>query len=155
MAIDLPVRWVLALNILGPPLVQLACAYLFLRLPDRWFAARPGTREREIWLWEKCFHVNSWKQRLPDGAAWLNGGFAKSKLASHRSTYLRRYLIETRRGEACHWAAMAIFCTFFAWNPPWADLVIGLYALLANFPCIIVQRYNRARINRSLLRNSR
>jgi glycosyl-4,4'-diaponeurosporenoate acyltransferase len=35
---------------------------------------------------------------------------------------------------------------FFIWNPLWAGWVMVVYATLVNFPCIISQRYNRARL---------
>ena len=37
---------------------------------------------------------------------------------------------------------------FFIWNPPWARWVMTVYALAANLPCILVQRYNRFTLNR-------
>ena len=43
---------------------------------------------------------------------------------------------------------------FMAWNPWWADLVMIAYALIANLPCILVQRFNRARMQQSLDRLS-
>ena len=39
---------------------------------------------------------------------------------------------------------------FFLWNPCWADLVMVAYALAANLPCILAQRYNRSRFQRLL-----
>jgi glycosyl-4,4'-diaponeurosporenoate acyltransferase len=35
------------------------------------------------------------------------------------------------------------FPVFFTWNPPWACWVMVGYAIFANAPCIIAQRYNR------------
>jgi glycosyl-4,4'-diaponeurosporenoate acyltransferase len=46
-----------------------------------------------------------------------------------------------------------MFCClplFFLWNPPWACLVMTTYALAANLPCILAQRYNRIAVNRAL-----
>ena len=34
----------------------------------------------------------------------------------------------------------------------WADLIMVVYAVSANLPCILAQRYNRARIQRLLAR---
>jgi len=41
---------------------------------------------------------------------------------------------------------------FFLWNPWWADLIIVIYAVAANVPCILAQRYNRLRFHRLLAR---
>jgi glycosyl-4,4'-diaponeurosporenoate acyltransferase len=47
---------------------------------------------------------------------------------------------------------MACAPVFFLWNPWWSDLIIVAYALTANLPCILAQRYNRARFQRLLTR---
>lgn len=45
--------------------------------------------------------------------------------------------------------ALAFVPLFFLWNPWWADLVIVAYAIAANVPCIVAQRYNRVRFQRA------
>jgi glycosyl-4,4'-diaponeurosporenoate acyltransferase len=37
---------------------------------------------------------------------------------------------------------------FFVWNPPWACWLMTVYALGANLPCILAQRYNRLAFER-------
>jgi glycosyl-4,4'-diaponeurosporenoate acyltransferase len=37
---------------------------------------------------------------------------------------------------------------FFIWNPWWVGIVMIVYAILVNVPCIIIQRYNRIRLKR-------
>jgi glycosyl-4,4'-diaponeurosporenoate acyltransferase len=61
--------------------------------------------------------------------------------------------METCRGEAVHW--IVLFCSglFFLWNPQWLAWCMVVYAILANLPCIIVQRYNRLRMARVLARS--
>jgi glycosyl-4,4'-diaponeurosporenoate acyltransferase len=152
MRIDLPIAWMIALNVLGWPIIQIALAWGFTRLPLSFFIARP------VWNWESDGHVyearmriKSWKDLLPDGANWFSGGFPKATLAGRDRAYLARFNRETWRGELCHWLAIACTPLFFLWNPWWADLVMVGYSLTANLPCIFVQRYNRARINRLLL----
>mgnify|MGYP003343114664 CR=1 FL=1 len=46
-----------------------------------------------------------------------------------------------RSGELCHWSALVCAPLFFLWNPWWGDLIVVGYALAANLPCILVQRY--------------
>ncbi len=151
MGIELPIAWMVALNILVWPVIQIGLAWGFTRLPLGLFHARP------VWGWEmsgrfyeEVMHVKRWKDLLPDGANWFSGGFAKANLASRDTEYLKRFNRETWRGELCHWIAIGFTPLFFLWNPWWADLVMIGYALTANVPCILVQRYNRARINRLL-----
>ncbi len=57
--------------------------------------------------------------------------------------YLEQFLRETRRAEVAHWLMLLCVPLFFLWNPPWARLVMVAYALAANLPCILAQRYNR------------
>jgi glycosyl-4,4'-diaponeurosporenoate acyltransferase len=154
VAIELPLGWVVALNCIGWPVIQLGLAWLFTRMPAAWFHA-PGAAVIEPWLYDRVFHVKRWKDKLPDAAAWFSGGFAKRSLADKNPDYLRRFIEETWRGELCHWCALAFVPLFFLWNPWWADLVILAYALAANLPCILAQRHNRIRLRRLLARASR
>jgi hypothetical protein len=52
----------------------------------------------------------------------------------------------------CPAGAIASAPVFFLWNPWWGDLIIVLYALVANLPCILVQRYNRFRLQKLRVR---
>lgn len=44
---------------------------------------------------------------------------------------------------------------FFLWNPVALGAAMVVYALVANAPCLLVQRYNRARLLRLLGRGTR
>jgi glycosyl-4,4'-diaponeurosporenoate acyltransferase len=150
--IELPTAWVITLNLAGWPVIQLVLSWAFTRMPVGWFdpgGARlwePGER-----FYERVLGIKRWKDRLPDAARWFGSGFAKGALAANNPDYLRRFARETWRGELCHWAALALAPVFFLWNPWWADLIMIVYALLANLPCILVQRYNRLRLQRVLI----
>jgi glycosyl-4,4'-diaponeurosporenoate acyltransferase len=127
--------------------VQLGCAWVFTRMPARWFHP-PASHawEREGKIYQKWFRVRQWKDRLPDGAAWFEGGVGKKHLPGRRADALSAFAREAWRGELCHWLVIAMTPVFFLWNPWWADVVMVMYALAANLPCVIAQRYNRARI---------
>lgn len=156
MIIELPTPWILTLNLTLWPALQLTLAYTFLRLPARWFNSPPSLPKRESpALYESYLAIRRWKDHLPDGAKWVGGSFTKKHLTSHHPNYLLTYIRETRRGELCHWTALACTPAFFLWNPWWANLIITSYALLANLPCILTQRYNRLRLSQTLLRKSK
>ena len=153
MPIELPIAWVITLNIAGWPVIQFGLAWAFTRMPVTWFKPpEPRAWERGGRFYEGVFGIKGWKGWLPDAARWFGGGFAKGTLAANHPDYLRRFVRETWRGEICHWVALGFAPVFFLWNPWWADLVMFGYALLANLPCIVVQRYNRLRLQRLLLR---
>ncbi|HPC62591.1 MAG TPA: hypothetical protein PKX23_18160 [Verrucomicrobiota bacterium] len=156
MRIDLPIEWVIALNLCGWPVIQLSLAWLFTRMPATWFSRPPAACawEKDGRIYERAFGIKRWKDRLPDGARWFAGGFAKGELRGRDPAYVRQFLRETWRGELCHWAALSFAPVFFLWNPWWADLVMAAYAAGSNLPCILAQRYNRARFQRLLRRVS-
>jgi len=88
--------------------------------------------------------VRRWKDRLPE-AGGLFGGVSKRSLSLGRDG-LAQFAAETRRAEYVHWALLAVGPLFAWWNPwPLALAMLG-YAVLANVPFVIVQRYNRARV---------
>ena len=151
MPIDLPTWLVALLNVAGWPVIQLALAWVFTRLPAKWFQPpREWAWEKHGLLYESLFAIKRWKDRLPDGASWFTRGFPKSTLKSANPDYLERFIRETWRGELCHWAALACAPVFALWNPPWAIWVMALCGLLLNVPCILAQRYNRLRLRRLL-----
>jgi glycosyl-4,4'-diaponeurosporenoate acyltransferase len=152
MPVELPVMWVIGLNIIGWPVIQLGVAWIFTRMPRRWFASEPEwTRPRgwEIGIYGKIIRIRQWKLMLPDGGT-LFAGFAKRNLRSTDAAYLASFVEETRRGEAAHWLMILAGGVFLIWNPLWADAVMLGYALMANLPCIFTQRYNRWRLVRAL-----
>lgn len=136
-----------AANILGWPLIHLSVSFLALRLPawfferDNWLTA-PRSWESDGIVYRNVLAIRSWKSMLPDGAPWL-GGFRKNKISQRDSAYLRTFVEETRRAELAHWCMLCCLPIFFLWNPPWACLVMTVYAVAANLPCILAQRYNR------------
>lgn len=136
-----------AANIVGWPLIHLVVGFLVLRLPPRLFACdtwitAPRPWEREGRLYRDMLAIRTWKTRLPDGAPWL-GGFPKKRLHQRDPSYLAEFVFETRRSELAHWFMLCCLPIFFLWNPLWACCVMTAYALAANLPCIVAQRYNR------------
>ena len=141
-----------AANVLGWPILQVAIGFISLRvLPqvfarDTWLTA-PRSWEQDGRVYRDWFAIRKWKYLLPDGAPWL-GGFPKKQLLSRNPASIDRFLIETRRAEIAHWFMLGCLPIFFIWNPPWARWVMAFYAVAANLPCILAQRYNRLALNR-------
>ena len=115
----------------------------------RSFAFEKGGR-----IWSEVFRIRQWKDKLPDGTVIAKKGFDKSRLAQQQKDYLEKFVIETRRAELTHWLLMVPAPFFFLWNPAWAGWVMIVYALLANCPFIMIQRYNRPRLERVLRKKS-
>lgn len=94
--------------------------------------------------------VRRWKDRLPEAGAALRGGVAKRTLPGRGTEELRRFAAETRRAELVHWALPVATPLFALWNPPAVLAGQAVYAVAANAPCLVVQRYNRGRVQRIL-----
>lgn len=144
-------------NLLGWPVLQLAIAWFSLHCPLENFAEENSLYRLRPWersgsFYRRWFAVHRWKSSLPDGGAWF-GGFPKKNLARRDIDYLSAFILETRRAEFAHWCMLCCFPVFFLWNPPWAWAVMAVYAVTANLPFIIVQRYNRAALTRICARS--
>ncbi|HEY9093334.1 MAG TPA: hypothetical protein VIN62_00615 [Candidatus Cryosericum sp.] len=115
--------------------------------PDSWYF-RPKTWERGGRFYEDHFHINRWKDRLPavDGF----NAISKKRLGGVSADYLRQFVVETCRGESHHVRTIVETAVFALWNPPsifWAVFIIGG---LCQLPFIMVQRYNRPRLEELL-----
>jgi glycosyl-4,4'-diaponeurosporenoate acyltransferase len=122
--------------------------------PPRFTADGPVTRLRPVEAggraYERVLRIKRWKHRLPEAGDLFPGGVSKRALPGTDRAGLARFAVETRRAETTHWALLALTPLFWLWNPPALALVMLGYALVANGPCIAVQRYNRARLLRIL-----
>jgi len=153
--IELPIAWTIGFNVLAWLMIQFGLAWALTQLaaerfdPQNCFA-RPQRWEHDGDFYENFFAIKLWKDRLPDAAGWFRGGFPKANLRAVSPEFLTRFQRETWRGELVHWLALLAVPLFCLWNPWWAVLVNATYAVVANLPCILVQRYNRARFQRLL-----
>jgi glycosyl-4,4'-diaponeurosporenoate acyltransferase len=157
--IELPIAWIIVLNVSAWLTIQLGLAWALTQLSAKRFDAhnrfaRPQSWERDGHVYEHAFAIKSWKDKLPDAAGWFRGGFPKAHLRAASPEFLAQFLRETWRGELVHWFALLAVPLFCVWNPCWAVLVNAAYAVAANAPCILVQRYNRARLQRLLARRT-
>lgn len=141
-------------NLLGWPFIHVGIGFVALRLPSSLFAHDTWITVQRPWERDGRFYrdwlaIRRWKSLLPDGAPWL-GGSAKKMACFRHPFYLAQFLVETRRAEVAHWTMLCCFPLFFLWNPPWARVVMTAYALAANLPCILAQRYNRIAVCRAI-----
>ena len=111
--------------------------------------------ERAGRTYDRVLRIKTWKARLPEAGALFRGGFSKRGGARHHRAQLEQFLRATRRAERAHWAILALAPTFFLWilafgMPWWLAVAMFGYGVVANVPCILVQRYNRGRLARIL-----
>jgi glycosyl-4,4'-diaponeurosporenoate acyltransferase len=139
-------------NILGWPLIHIAIGKIAIHIPRSFMSTdgvvcAPRSWERNGEFYRRRFAIRRWKRLLPDGAPWL-GGIAKRRLSDRSAASIDAFIVETRRAELAHWWMLLCFPIFMLWNPPWASDVMFVYAVAANLPCIVVQRYNRFKLMR-------
>ena len=106
-------------------------------------------------FYERVTRVRRWKRHLPEGGDFYEGGFNKSHLRGRDDAHLNRFVAETRRAEMTHWAVMSCGPLFWVWSTFWLGWMMVAFGVVANIPCIIAQRYNRARLLRVLARRQR
>ena len=132
--------------------VPLLFGWISLLLPDRWLEPelplwRARRWEQDGRFYERVFRIRSWKRLLPDGGAlWKKHGYQKRNLTNYSEENMRRFLIESARGELMHWLAISPFWVFGLFAPGYVVWIMLAYALAANLPCILAQRYNRPRV---------
>lgn len=103
-------------------------------------------------LYERVFKIKKWKELLPDGAALIKGGYRKKRLENGSFANLEKFYLETCRAEFTHVLGFLPFWLFGLFVPPGIVVVMFIYALMANWPCILLQRYNRIRLERVINR---
>lgn len=157
--IDLPLLWIFILDAMVWMVLHLSISMAAQRVPIDWFARngrwfRSFSWEQEGRIWQRLFRVKKWKGYIPDGTLFISNGYNKSRLHGADSTSLNDFLLESRRAEWVHWLTILPSILFFLWNPAWAAWLNVAYAVLFNLPLIVVQRFNRPRLER-LLNTSR
>ena len=130
MLCELSPVWTVVLNLAAWLVIHLGVAWAGTRAPKRLFdPAYPLYRIRSWELnshfYEVILGIRSWKDRLPDWGGRFRGGFFKRSLETSSPEYLQRFILETCRGEAVHWAVLSMALPFFLWNPWWAGVDHG------------------------------
>ncbi len=159
MLIHLPDLWIVIIDIVAWFVFHMSIAFIGTILPERYINTHHWLfKERNFEqggkFYEKYFFIKKWKKYLPDGSALFKKGFKKNKLNSTDKSYFDRFILELCRAEAVHWAVIFISPIFFIWNYEWASWVMILYAIVANMPCILAQRYNRIRFKKIISRKN-
>jgi len=131
--------------------------YVGHRLPTSWLARDRGplrlapVEHGGSW-YARRLRIKAWKDRLPEAGGLFRGGTSKRHLVTTDPAGLAAFAAETRRAEWVHWALLAVTPAFVLWNPPALSVVMVTYGVAANLPCLVVQRYNRARVTALLAR---
>jgi glycosyl-4,4'-diaponeurosporenoate acyltransferase len=95
--------------------------------------------------YERWARVKAWKDLVPD-AGTVGGNRTKRHRPAAAAGGTARFALECERAERAHWGMLALTPLFVVWNPGWLFAAMVAYGLVANGPCLVVLRYNRARL---------
>ena len=101
-------------------------------------------------FYEKVFKIKIWKDRIPQYVS--KGGFSKRKIKSLDLNYLNRFVCETYRAETDHFMCCLIMPFLFFLNSLKSSIFLSILIMLGNIPCILIQRYNRCRLRRLIMK---
>lgn len=121
-------------------------------LPEDWFdPERPIFRTHH---WEehgrvyRRLNIDRWKDQLPSFTR--RGALSKKRLLTRDPAYLDQFVVETCRAESHHVRAVLSVVVMKLWTPLPSWLIMFAIALTGNLPFILIQRYNRPRLQRAL-----
>ncbi len=135
----------------GWTVIMMSSAYLCYKIPLSFFNPdsvlfKERSFEQGGRFYERVFLVKRWKHLLPDGASLFKGGFRKKHLAESSKEYFGEFILESCRAEATHIPPIFLSLLFWLYNPFNIVLIMIVFAIVVNLPCIIAQRYNRIRL---------
>jgi|YNPMSStandDraft_1061717.scaffolds.fasta_scaffold00034_26 glycosyl-4,4'-diaponeurosporenoate acyltransferase len=132
--------------------VNFFCGYIVHFIPDNFYTTKnfifkKRNFEKNGLLYKKLLFIQKWKDKLPDGGKVLGlHPFSKKHFEYKKKDYIEKFILETCRGELTHILPFIFLPISFTWNPLIGSIIMTLYCFFSNFPCIIVQRYNRIRL---------
>lgn len=148
--IVLPTLVTIVIDILVWGILQLSIARLSLEFKDKFLSNNRIFKvlkfEKDGEFYNQYFRIKLWKDKLPDGSKILKNSFSKQSFNAKDLDYLNKFLIEINRAEISHWLQILPAPLFFLFNVEWVGYFMIGYALIANIPFILAQRYNRARV---------
>lgn len=160
--IQLPAGWAIAVFVVLWFLLHCAASVVCHRIDEKYLTYnnalfKSRRFEQEGKLYSRFVKVKKWKKILPEIYPFrqevLKEALYRKQPGLDSEKLIEKYLLESCRAELSHWLAITPFWIFGFFALPLVIIpCMLLYALAANLPCIIVQRYNRPRIAKHLLR---
>lgn len=138
--------WVVTLNVCGWPLLQIFCQALVQQLPASWCPDASTKPAKVPWWYEQVLHIRAWKAFF-NNSGWFVGGFNPILIHSHQPTELVAVAQAMWRLQWTHALTLLLAVPyFFSFNPPWLAMVMLGVGLIMHLPSLLVQHYNRRRL---------
>ncbi len=138
--------WVMWFFIVGFCVSKLSDNFL---AKDRIFTKLFDFEKETIWF-NHYLKIDKWKDKVPELGNFFGKGFPKRSVGQAEVSHLQLFIRETRRAEIAHWIMTAGWIFTIIFNPLWAIVFNLFFAHVVNFPCLLIQRYNRVRLLRVL-----
>lgn len=143
------------LDIIAWVCFHLGIGYTCSKMPVDYFDPQKKMYQIREWeengeFYQRHFRVRAWKGFIPSGASVYANTFKIKHLPTNSPEYLRRWIKESCRAEFCHWVMIIPGFLFFLWNSVEVGWWMVVYAFANNMVPIIMQRYNRPRIQKLL-----
>ena len=107
---------------------------------------QPKKWENNGKIYNDVLKINRWKDLLPQYVG--KDGFSKSHLTDVSIEYLDKFIMETCRGEWNHAMNCLFAIVLFAINGFFTAFILSLLLIIGNAPFVIIQRYNRFRLQK-------
>lgn len=108
--------------------------------------------EQNGYIWQRALRVARWKDRVPEAGGLFAGGYPKRRVRSRETSDLEHFRSETIRAERVHWLILASTPIHLLWCRPIVAAGMVAFGVLFTVPFIVIQRYNRGRLERLLAR---
>jgi len=157
MLVDVTDGWAIGLSSLTWLVVSLAVG----AWANGWSSARlthtgPLTTlrrwERDGAQWQRVLRVSLWKDRVPEAGGLFDSTRSKRHVRSRATADLLSLRHETVRAERVHWLILASTSVHLLWCRPALAVSMVVFGLVLNVPFIVIQRYNRGRLDRVIRR---
>jgi glycosyl-4,4'-diaponeurosporenoate acyltransferase len=140
-------------------LASFAIGCVAVRWPASVLEPGPVTRlrgwERSGATWQRRLRVRRWKDAVPEAGDLFSGGRSKRHIGGRSTPELEAYRRETVRAERVHWLILATTPVHAVWCRPLVFAFMAAFGVLFNAPSIVIQRYNRGRLDGVLARRAR
>lgn len=107
---------------------------------------QPHKWERGGRIYSDVLKIQRWKDLLPQHVG--KDGFSKGHLDDVSVEYLDEFIMETCRGEWNHTVNCFYAVILFLINDLWLALVLTIALFVINVPFVLIQRYNRFRLQK-------
>ena len=130
--------------------------FAFALIPQKFFNIKLWKKsfpfEENGIFYEKYLKIHLWKDLIPQFSKMFHFGYRKDKIPVRDIVHYEMFMIETIRAEITHMLLIVFSPLYYSYfSKGWALFAVAA-SIIANLPCIAIQRYNRIRITKIIAR---